>query len=467
MQLSEYLKAIAAPELIICEPRSTIKTTNPAHPREYLSDLTEWVGIKKDIKELFEPKLSFEVDLQSSEFEHIGFTQKRTNRAASCSDENDVVSLGEKAYESPALTILEECFGIVGHFCHHRAGCNLGDPDRVFVVKDTPTERGRGKLVVEWKTPWALTTPNNLVEEFNDERLSDEPPTRLVKAVSQLYGYMTYNNLEFGVLCNYESLYLFRRVGDSGLEVSPPFKFSDTGTESPVAALTYICHRVVTVGSFHYSPIERGPSGTHILKIEDLVVRGTWKEKDDPEIPWERMNLYLTERVTRNTATVMLGEIRSQLGPRRLESQKAVFKVYEINTNIKKKAADQEIEAYQKLKSLQGSYIPKLYAAGTYMKSLRVLILEHCGKAASPDCVDVDFWAQARKAVQALHKAGAVHGDIKLDNFTISTLGARLIDLGLCRQGTDRERAEELRDSDLLKDEWYKHHAVEEEDEAA
>ncbi|KAK6517437.1 hypothetical protein TWF281_004094 [Arthrobotrys megalospora] len=461
MQLSEFLEAIAAPQLIICDHYSATKTKNPACPRKYLSDLTEWVGIKRDIKNFLDSKLSFE----SAEFRRSDFIRADADLAASCSDENDVLTLGTTAYESPALVILRECFGIVGRFCHPGAGCDLGNPDRVFVVKDTPTERGKGKLVFEWKTPWALATPDNLIEEFNSGRLNNERPSKLVKAVSQLYGYMTYNNLGFGALCNYESLYLFKRVGDCGLQVSPPFKFSDKGTESPVAAFVYICHHVVTVGSFHYSPIEQGPPGTHILKIEDFVVRGTWKEKGNTEILWEQVNLYLTERVTRNIATVMLGEVRSQPGVQRRDSQKAVFKVYEINTTIKEKAADQEIEAYERLKDLQGSYVPKLYAAGTHMKSLKILILEDCGKTASADKVDVDFWAQARKAVQALHKAGAIHGDIKLDNFTISTSGARLVDLGLCRQGTPRERAEELEDFSRLKDEWYKNYFIEGEDE--
>ncbi|KAF3145767.1 hypothetical protein TWF594_003755 [Orbilia oligospora] len=147
---------------------------------------------------------------------------------------------------------------------------------------------------------WALATPDNLIEEFNSERLSNGRPTKLVKAVSQLYGYMTFNKMRIGALCNYKSLYLFQRVGSSGFQVSPPFKFSDRGTESPVAALVYICHQVITVGSFHHSPIEQGPPGTHMLKVEDFVVRGTWKEKGNTEILWEQIRLYLTRRVTRN-----------------------------------------------------------------------------------------------------------------------------------------------------------------------
>ncbi|EGX53882.1 hypothetical protein AOL_s00004g541 [Orbilia oligospora ATCC 24927] len=296
MQLSEFLEAIAAPQLITCRPLSTTKTNNLVHPREHLPDLTEWTGIKRDIKKLLDPKLSFEL----AEPGWSDFIRTDTGRATSCSDENGVSALGTKAYENPALVILEECFGIVGRFCYHGVGCDLGDADRVFVIQPNPRERGKGKFVLEWEAPWALDTPDNLIEEFNSGRLSNGRPTKLVKAVSQLYGYMTFNNMRIGALCNYESLYLFQRVGSCGFQVSPPFKFSDRGTESPVAALVYICHQVVTVGSFHHSPIEQGPPGTHMLNIEDFVVRGTWKENGNTEILWEQIHLYLAERVTGN-----------------------------------------------------------------------------------------------------------------------------------------------------------------------
>ncbi|KAK6502869.1 hypothetical protein TWF481_007909 [Arthrobotrys musiformis] len=304
MQLSEFLEAITAPQLIICEPMSAKKTTKPAHPREYASDLTEWVGIKEEVKGFLDSKLSFE----SPEFMSADFIRADAGRATSCSDESDVISLASIAYEGPALVVLRECFGIIGRFCNNSASYDPYDPTRVFVVKETPTERGREKLVLEWRTPWDLTTPDDLIEEFNSGRLRDGRPTKLVKAVSKLYGYMTYNNLRFGALCNYESLYLFQRVGDSGLQVSPPFKFSDRGTESPVAALVYLCHHVVTVGSFHYSTIEQGPPGP-IFSRSKISSRGAWKERGNTEIMWERMKLYLTERVMRDVAAVMLGEV--------------------------------------------------------------------------------------------------------------------------------------------------------------
>ncbi|KAF3158779.1 hypothetical protein TWF788_004496 [Orbilia oligospora] len=190
-------------------------------------------GNQEGYQKLLDPKLGFEL----AEPGWSDFIRTDAGRATSCSDESGVSALGNKAYENPALVILENFFGIIGRFCYHGVGCNLDENDRIFVIQTNPRERGKGKFVLEWEAPWALATLDNLIEEFNSGRLSNGRPTKLVKAVSQLYGYMTFNNMRIGALCNYESLYLFQRVGSSGLQVSPPFKFSDRGTESPVAAL--------------------------------------------------------------------------------------------------------------------------------------------------------------------------------------------------------------------------------------
>ncbi|KAK6530900.1 hypothetical protein TWF281_007733 [Arthrobotrys megalospora] len=355
-------------------------------------------------------------------------------------------------YETPTRDILRNCFNNLGRFLSYDSCCNLGDPNRAFATSDD-----QAKFVIEWKTPWVLTTPTDIIKEFNETR--DDPESKIAKAVSQIYGYMVFNNLRFGALCNYETLYLFRRVGNSGLQVSPPFRRSGKGTESIVAALVYTCHHVVNEESFYYSPVEQGPEGTHILRIDDFEVKGTWDE--NLEIPWEKMNLHLTGYAIRNIAGVMSGEVRPEAGAKFRYSSPAVFKFYEITSptrdgSSKLQAADKEIQVYEKLKTLQGRYIPKLYAAGTTWKTLKFLILEDCGEMAHEENIDLEFWTGARKAILALHKAGVIHGDIKLDNFTISPSGVRVIDLGLCRQGNAKECADELAELESLKKEWDK-----------
>ncbi|RVD89070.1 uncharacterized protein DFL_000092 [Arthrobotrys flagrans] len=426
MKLSAFFEAVAAPELRQYDQVTTKKTTNPAYPREYLADLTEWPEIRKDIKSLLDPYL----DIDSERFDRFSGQFNEDIEAWSwCGDENNVVRLGGLAYEGPVKMILRSCFQIRGDFDSHRAAFNIGDPDRVFFTLDKSGQRDPLKFLVEWKTPWALPTPTNLIKQFNETR--DNPKSKIAKAISQVYGYMTFNDLMFGALCNYEALYLLRRAGDLGLQVSPPFRFSDRGT--------------------------------HTFTIEKFDVKGTWD--DDIEVPWSKMNLHLRGSGRKNIASVVSGDITPKRGVKFSCNVEAVFKVYDITTSEGLEAADSEIEAYKYLEPLYGKYIPRLYAAGTARKLLKILVLEDCGKAACQDNIDKYFWTKAKRCIQAIHKSGAIHGDIKLDNFAISQSGVRVIDLGRCREGNSVERASEFAELESLEEEWDTAQLVAEDEE--
>ncbi|KAK6333297.1 hypothetical protein TWF718_011116 [Orbilia javanica] len=422
---------------------TTMRTTNPTHPREFLADITRWESIYDDIEKLLSPYLAIDFDDLDRA---LGTFEWGKEDLDFCHNEKDVVDFGAFAYEDTVVAILRICFQIHGKFKDHQATCNIGDPDRVFFIKGG-NKPPKAEFMVEWKTPWGLRMTGDLVEEFNNNR--DTPGNKLVKAISQIYGYISFNNLQFGALCNYEALYLLRRDGDLGLQVSPPFKYSDKGVRSPVAALTYICHHVAKTSSFYYSPIEQGPKGINILRIHDFDVKGSWDS--GLKVPWDKMNLYLMGQGRKNVATVVSGEVRHQLASGFRYKKAAFFKVYDITTPQNLKAADKEILAYEKLKALQGKYIPKLYAAGVYHKTLKILVLEDCGETAHSGNLGPEFWKEAEEALLALHKFGAIHGDVKLDNFAISSSGVMLIDLGACRQGAPRDINSELEEFKALK----------------
>ncbi|KAK6530901.1 hypothetical protein TWF281_007735 [Arthrobotrys megalospora] len=88
MKLSAFLEAVAAPELKRYNPRlqltympSSVKTTNPVHPREYLADLAEWPGVKDDIKKLLDPLLDFEVNQHHKDvLPQISYIPRRDRR---------------------------------------------------------------------------------------------------------------------------------------------------------------------------------------------------------------------------------------------------------------------------------------------------------------------------------------------------------------------------------------------------
>ncbi|KAK6342310.1 hypothetical protein TWF718_007713 [Orbilia javanica] len=448
MNLSQFLDDITLPEIRKAPSRSTTRTTVPAHPRDYLSDLTPWVGLDEDIERFFSPHLSLKAQRFSQVLDNIKIDAERKRL---CGNEAHVVALGTLTYEAATLAILDQILPIKCDFSDHQSTLNIGDPDRVFYeLTDNETQRSKAKFLMEWKTPWALETQEDIIEHFNSHR--GDATDKVVKAISQLYGYMTFNNLINGGLSNYDTLYLLRRTGDIGLEISRPFRYNDRGIRSPVAALTYICHYATTVESFHYSPVDKGPVGTHTFVLEDLDVEGTWDKYI--EVPWKEMRLKLTSAVSKNIASVMAGEVIAKPGSKFRYSTTAFFKVYDITTPTKREAANAEIKAYTNLETLQGKYIARLYAAGTSCGSLKFLILEDCGKTPWEESVDETFWAQARKAIQSLHKQGYIHGDVKPNNLATSKRGVRLIDLGACRRGSLADQSGELLEFDRLRREW-------------
>ncbi|EPS42107.1 hypothetical protein H072_3923 [Dactylellina haptotyla CBS 200.50] len=430
MKLSEFFSAVSAPELNVSSGQlSSTSTTVPANPRECLTTLGEWPSIKKDIKKLIEPKMNLKFPELRVAFN--GFTYNMNRRGTGVVDEKQVVVVGQNVYENTACDILQYVFNIDGVFSDHRTNFNVGDPDRVFVKKpeasaSTSNDDGGNRpsrLVVEWKTPWAFQPESNIVAQYNEARNRSERNNKVVKAIHQLYGYMTFINLEFGVLCNYNSMFIFRRVDFSKLIISPEFRWSDTGLDSPLAALVYICHFVSQRGYFHYSPVDTpGPAGTQELRLDpELEYEGTWDP--DHRVRWSVAKLELKKCISKGKACVIQGGVVAAKRKSRAQfnSHVAIIKIYDITDPENEKTADAEIAAYNRLKRYQGRYIPRVYAVGTVWDMLKVLVIEDCGVSAKGDRKTAlrIFWKRARKAIRKLHRRHMIHGDIHLGNFTI------------------------------------------------
>ncbi|EGX44643.1 hypothetical protein AOL_s00188g311 [Orbilia oligospora ATCC 24927] len=455
MKLSELLDAIKPPKIRRWSGHNFTtlsKTTVPVLPREYLDDLTPWPGIIDDIKGLLDPHTNHESDGYRDLAAAFKFS---ANKRTACDDHKSLIRLAAYVYEDPTVGILEDLFSVKCDFGDRQCAFNIGDPDRVFytLAEDEVNDIRKTRFIVQWKTPWNFPTPVDIREHFRNER--GNPQDTVVQAISQLYGYMTFNSLIYGAICNYEALYLFRRTGDTNLQVSPRFLYTDRGTQSPVAALTYICNCVVEA-EYHYSSnslVKREPRGTHVFSLEDVEVDGTWDE--DIKVPWTNMDLRLSGAIAKAIATVMTGEVIARPGINFRYQKQAVFKVYDITQTSNLEVADAEIKAYNDLKLLQGKCIPRLYAAGTTTWGwLKFLVIEDCGQIASEKNIDLNFWPRAREAIMELHKSGTIHGDVSLEIFAISNGDVKFIDLGACHQGSPAEQVAELAEFDRFNKAW-------------
>ncbi|KAF3178631.1 hypothetical protein TWF788_007360 [Orbilia oligospora] len=329
MDLASFLEAVAPPKIRKTYPISSTPLTNPVSAGHHLESLKEWPDIRNKVQQLLDPLLG----QKSNTLRTIanGFTHE-AQRWSPRGNKSDVLRLGAHVYERPTVRVLYELFSVDSEFGRHQESMGIGNPDRVFYNYNYTGKSYEGsgtKFLIQWEPPWTFLTPQNLIHRFNNSRVDLDD--KVVKAVHQLYGYMVFNNLTYGALCNYEALYLFRRTGDSGLEASLPFLYSDP----------------------------------------------------------------------------------------------AVFQSSPDN--------------------------PRLYTAGSIWKALKILVIEGCGQTASDENMTQELWSQARKAIVAIHERGAIHGDIRIENFVIAKGIIKVIDLGMCCQGTPAEQAAELAELDAMR----------------
>jgi tRNA A-37 threonylcarbamoyl transferase component Bud32 len=94
-----------------------------------------------------------------------------------------------------------------------------------------------------------------------------------------------------------------------------------------------------------------------------------------------------------------------------------------------------EVRAYAALEHLQGNVIPKLYGFYEIWGILRLIALQPVGDAIPEDeQIDQTLRTKMKTALQCIHLAGFVHGDIARRNFCRRANGVVfLVDLERCR----------------------------------
>jgi hypothetical protein len=114
---------------------------------------------------------------------------------------------------------------------------------------------------------------------------------------------------------------------------------------------------------------------------------------------------------------------------------------------------DDEVRAYAALRNLQGKVIPTLYGFYEIWGILRFLALEPVGNAISEDEKFTPILRKKMKAaLQCIHDAGFVHGDVARRNFCRTESGdIFLVDLERCKRFRKRsELSDEMDEVDGL-----------------
>ncbi|GET52920.1 kinase-like domain-containing protein [Rhizophagus irregularis DAOM 181602=DAOM 197198] len=121
------------------------------------------------------------------------------------------------------------------------------------------------------------------------------------------------------------------------------------------------------------------------------------------------------------------------------------------------KEMQKEVEMYKDLADIQGKYIPKLVCYGYYGGGMSFVIgLTIVGTMLSDQKITEQQKSRAIKGLEAIHKHGILHNDIREENILINDKGALyLIDFGMAsREDTKKKRKlfdeEQLKLSQLL-----------------
>lgn len=182
--MRQYLDTVTVSPLVLASPHSGITTTVPSNPRTDLSRLEVWddyvspevaLSDRLDVRCLRPPLDPREPDVEDS---------YQVTEEAEVQGESQAWILNRVSYIARALEFPAQIRGIAGN------PNVVGDPDRVCIHS-----KGKPIFVIEYKTWWAVPLLN-LIAEY---RKCD---VKTKRSVQQIYGYMTFNYCQYGVLTN-------------------------------------------------------------------------------------------------------------------------------------------------------------------------------------------------------------------------------------------------------------------------
>ncbi len=207
------------PKLETLDSTTNNKTgTAPTYPRDCGRTFQEWATFTEEVDEFCNSSI-----ITNCLSSNLG--KKFTFDEGGCRNEMDVHHRILNNYGLPLKALLKD-LGISSDF-ERPGGDNqvLFDPDIAWKIKDN--ENSALGLVIEVKPWWSFDIVDNVVERYKqDTEQSNSPDSKLVKALQQIYGYMSYNYMRYGILTTYTCTYFLRRKGESTLCISKSKKIT-------------------------------------------------------------------------------------------------------------------------------------------------------------------------------------------------------------------------------------------------
>ena len=292
----------------------------------------------------------------------------------------------------------------------------------------------------------------------------DPATEQTLEALNQIYGYMTFNNNKFGILTSWTHALFLRRAETPDQKLNY-YIVELEGLSSSISMLKAWVGIVLLAHDdwFHASPTLCDSPLNRRFGTSATGQKAFKKSQEFNMIPtdWTYKRCTLDFHLCKFD----LGSARERAGgcivwgcllQSTTDSLDVVFKIVDAcRYPDASKDLQDEADVYAALYNLQGQVIPKVYGLYEVWGILQILALQPIGIALSDqDKITGKTLKKMRSALQSLHDAGFLHGDIIRSNFCQSKNGdVFLVDLMHCRPSADQaEMADEMAQVDALED---------------
>lgn len=293
----------------------------------------------------------------------------------------------------------------------------------------------------------------DLCKTFAKKMFRTRDEKQSLDAVEQIYGYMTFNNLRYGILTNWTNTWAMRRVemdGRKTLQCAGPF----TVASQPSILKVFVGMVLLAEKDWFYSsPTPNFPPLSRFFTLSKSALKEQKKA----------ICLARTYRAKPGKKTYRLLPLDFCLCDFILSSARPTENGCIVRTELRRESLDKlplsvickivdalryptpslmlqaEANSYAALHSLQGVAIPRVYGFYSVWGILHVLALQPVGESIQSHQLTPPLRQKMKAALGKIHKAGYVHGDISLCNFCEREDGkVFIVDLEKCRRSTNK-----------------------------
>ena len=413
--------------------------TVPTYPRDCGHTFEEWDSFSKEVDDFCESSII--TDLLSANTD-----AKFTINKQACRNELDVHGRILNNYGLPLVALLK-VLEISSQF-ERPGGDNqvLFDPDIVWKIGgEQISDLG---LVVEAKPWWSFEIFDNVVDQYKEDTENNPtaPDSKLVKALQQIYGYMSYNYMRYGILTTYNCTYFLRRKGGSTLCISKPNLIGP----GILKCWLYVLFQAYQEG-FYSSPTGNPFQLDNQSLVPIVYQKGPmYSEKKNHKynlIPIKASQIMLADLLERKRGAISKGSCGSVISGSIANRENIKFKIFDsFNTPDALETCHQEIMIYIALESLQGSVIPMFYGFFN-LHGFLILALEDCGNPVT----EAEYQSLKSKieiALNEIEKARVKHNDLECrdgiyPNILVKNGNIRIIDFHISESTETIKESEE------------------------